>query len=153
HTRAPSPTAGSAASMTACFLSSTPRPPISTLSLHDALPICRFIADIREIWFMQSRFERVNARAIWRMLEQPRFRAAVDFLQLRAEAHEVDSVMAQWWMDLANAAPEDRIPMVEAYQAAQRGERPASAVKKRRRRRPRRKPGSSGENIPQPSNE
>src|SRR5690606_38812817 len=100
----------------------------------------RFIADIREIWFMQSRFDRVNPRAIWRMMEQPRFRAAVDFLQLRAEAREVDSVMAQWWMDLANASPEDRIPMVDAYQAANRGERAAGGVRKRRRRKPRRKP-------------
>ncbi|HLT98804.1 MAG TPA: polynucleotide adenylyltransferase PcnB [Burkholderiaceae bacterium] len=113
----------------------------------------RFIADIREIWFMQARFERVNPRAVWRMLEQPRFRAAVDFLQLRAEAREVDSVMAQWWMDLANASPEDRIPMVEAYQAAQRGERAAGAVKKRRRRRPRRKPGSAGESTPNATSE
>src|SRR5690606_6017347 len=103
----------------------------------------RFIADIREIWFMQARFERVNARAIWRMIEQPRFRAAVDFLQLRAEAREVDSVMAQWWMDLANASPEDRLPMVEAYQAPNRSEKAAGGVRKRRRRRPRRKPDSA----------
>ena len=98
----------------------------------------RFIADIREIWFMQARFERVNAKAIWRMMEQPRFRAAVDFLQLRAEAREVDSVMAQWWMDLANAEPDERVPMIEAYQASQRDRAPA--VRKRRRRKPRRKP-------------
>lgn len=100
----------------------------------------RFIADIREIWFMQARFERVNARAIWRMMDQPRFRAAVDFLQLRAEAREVDSVMAQWWMDLANAGPDERGPMIEAYQATQRGQRPAGGTRKRRRRRPHRKP-------------
>lgn len=102
----------------------------------------RFIADIREIWFMQARFERVNPKAIWRMLEQPRFRAAVDFLQLRAEAREVDSVMAQWWMDLANADPDERVPMIEAYQVSQRDRAPA--VRKRRRR-PRRKPaGNAG---------
>src|SRR3546814_10111799 len=46
----------------------------------------RFQADMREIWFMQARFERANAKSIWRMAEQPRFRAAVDFLQLRAES-------------------------------------------------------------------
>ena len=103
----------------------------------------RFIADIRDIWFMQARFERVNAKAIWRMIEQPRFRAAVDFLQLRAEAREVDSVMAQWWMDLANADPDERVPMIEAYQAAHRDRAPA--VRKRRRRRPRRKPNAKPE--------
>ncbi len=67
----------------------------------------RFQTDMREIWFMQTRFERVNNRAIWRMIEQPRFRAAVDFMQLRAEAKEVDSVLAQWWMDLADAGSDE----------------------------------------------
>lgn len=100
----------------------------------------RYVADIRDIWFMQARFERVNAKAIWRMIEQPRFRAAVDFLQLRAEAREVDSVMAQWWMDLADAAPEDRGPMIEARQGSQRDRAPA--IRKRRRRSPRRKPAA-----------
>ena len=70
-----------------------------------ALPIQRrYQTDMREIWFMQARFERVNNRAIWRLIEQPRFRAAVDFMQLRAEAKEVDSVEAQWWMDLADTS-------------------------------------------------
>src|SRR3546814_1801037 len=62
----------------------------------------RYQSDMRDIWFMQPRFERATAKTIWRMLDQPRFRASVDFLQLRAEAREVDSVRAQWWMDLAN---------------------------------------------------
>ncbi|MBB5213826.1 polynucleotide adenylyltransferase PcnB [Parapusillimonas granuli] len=95
----------------------------------------RFQSDMREIWFMQARFEHVSARAIWRMLEQPRFRAAVDFLQLRAEAKEVDSVQAQWWMDLANAEDAVRAEMIEAYQAAQRGKPPAG----KRRRSPRKR--------------
>lgn len=93
----------------------------------------RFQSDMREIWFMQPRFERVNNRAIWRMMEQGRFRAAVDFLQLRAEAKEVDSVMAQWWMDLANASEESRHQMIEDRSA------PRSAVANRRRRRPRKR--------------
>jgi len=96
----------------------------------------RFQADMREIWFMQARFEHANARAIWRMLEQPRFRASVDFLQLRAEAREVDSVQAQWWMDLANAEDGKRAEMIEAYQSQQRA-RPSGA---KRRRRPRKRP-------------
>ena len=100
----------------------------------------RFSSDMREIWFMQARFERINAKAIWRMIEQPRFRAAVDFLQLRAEAREVDSVQAQWWMDLANADHATRGEMIESYQAEHRGNRPAGA--KRRRRRPRKRPAT-----------
>jgi poly(A) polymerase len=96
----------------------------------------RFQADMREIWFMQARFERPNVKTIWRMLEQPRFRAAVDFLQLRAEAHEVDSVQAQWWMDLADADDSTRAEMIEAFQAENRGKSPTA----RRKRSPRRRP-------------
>jgi len=95
----------------------------------------RYQADMREIWFMQARFERVNTKAIWRMLEQPRFRAAVDFLQLRAEAREVDSVMAQWWMDLANADDAQRAEMIEAYQASSPS-KAATGKRRRGRRRP-----------------
>ncbi len=102
----------------------------------------RFQADMREIWFMQARFEHVNVRAIWRMTEQPRFRAAVDFLQLRAEAREVDSVQAQWWMDLANADDGKRAEMVDAYQTTQR---PRGTGSKRRRSRGRKRASSSGE--------
>src|SRR3546814_4807120 len=91
---------------------------------------------MREIWFMQARFERVNAKAIWRMIEQPRFRAAVDFLQLRAEAREVDSVQAQWWMDVANADHATRGEMIENHQIQQRGNRTAGT---KRRRRPRKR--------------
>jgi poly(A) polymerase len=73
----------------------------------------RFTSDMRDIWFMQPRFERRVPRMIHRLIEQPRFRAAVDFLQLRAAAHEFDSVLAQWWMDLANANDEKRHDMIE----------------------------------------
>jgi poly(A) polymerase len=73
----------------------------------------RFSADMREIWFMQPRFEKRLPKSIWRMFEQPRFRAAVDFLQLRAAAHQFDSVLAQWWMDLANADDDTRAEMLE----------------------------------------
>src|SRR3546814_2755706 len=73
----------------------------------------RYQSDMRDIWFMQPRFERATAKTIWRMLDQPRFRASVDFLQLRAEAREVDSVRAQWWMDLANADDATRAEMIE----------------------------------------
>ncbi|WP_442596251.1 polynucleotide adenylyltransferase PcnB [Parapusillimonas sp. JC17] len=90
----------------------------------------RFQADMREIWFMQARFDHVNARAIWRMLEQPRFRAAVDFLQLRAEAKEVDSVQAQWWMDLANSEDAVRAEMIESFQAEQRS-KPSTGKRRR----------------------
>lgn len=99
-----------------------------------AMPIQkRFQSDMREIWFTQTRFARVNNRAIWRMIEQPRFRAAVDFLQLRAAVKEVDSVDAQWWMDLADASPDKRAALIEERTPPKR-----SSPAKRTRRKPRR---------------
>lgn len=99
----------------------------------------RFSADMREIWFMQPRFERRAGKTIYRMLEQPRFRAACDFLQLRAAAGEFDSVLAQWWMDLANGDDITRAQMIDDASHAPRAK--DEEIAPRRRRRPRRKPG------------
>ncbi|MFC3337698.1 polynucleotide adenylyltransferase PcnB [Paracandidimonas soli] len=104
----------------------------------------RYVADMHDIWFMQPRFERANTRSIWRMLEQPRFRAAVDFLQLRAEAHEVDSVFAQWWMDLANAGDTERARLIEEREAENRGKPSSGARRRRTRRRGPRKAAAAG---------
>ncbi|WP_066457155.1 polynucleotide adenylyltransferase PcnB [Castellaniella caeni] len=95
----------------------------------------RHQADMREIWLMQARFERATVRSIWRLIEQPRFRAAVDFLQLRAEAREVDSVLAQWWMDLANSGDERRSQMIDTWQSGHAGARRTSGTSRKRRRR------------------
>ncbi|MER1965971.1 polynucleotide adenylyltransferase PcnB [Castellaniella sp. GW247-6E4] len=108
----------------------------------------RYQSDMREIWLIQARFERATVRSIWRLIEQPRFRAAVDFLQLRAEAREVDSVLAQWWMDLADSGDERRSQMIDAWQAGHSGARSAPASRRRRKRRPRTGEGA-GQSEPQ----
>lgn len=106
----------------------------------------RYCSDMREIWFMQPRFERRNARAIHRLFEQPRFRAAVDFMQLRAASSEVDSVLAQWWMDLADGDEATRAEMLETLTRTPKSE---SEEGPRRRRRPRRrKPGGEPAEAP-----
>ena len=95
----------------------------------------RFSADMREIWFMQPRFDKRLPKSIWRMLEQPRFRAAVDFLQLRAAAGQFDSVLAQWWMDLANADDDSRATMLEDLSKLPResgGTAPRTRTRRRR---------------------
>jgi len=102
----------------------------------------RFSSDMREIWFMQPRFERRIGKTVYRMIEQPRFRASCDFLQLRAAAGQFDSVLAQWWMDLANANDEKRAEMIEEAAALPRpAGQPADPAK--RRRKPRRKPAAA----------
>jgi poly(A) polymerase len=52
---------------------------------------------MREVWMLQPRFERINGARPLRLLSHPRFRAAYDFLVLRAETGEADPQLAQWW--------------------------------------------------------
>lgn len=94
----------------------------------------RFSSDMREIWFMQPRFERRVGKTIYRMLEQPRFRAACDFLQLRAATGEFDSVLAQWWMDLANGSDSTRAHMLDELARKPRDANEPKSINKRRRR-------------------
>lgn len=95
----------------------------------------RHASDMREIWFMQPRFERRSAKTAFRMLGQPRFRAACDFLQLRAATGQVDSVLAQWWMDLANGDDELRDTMITDLANLPREAQASSAPRRRRRTR------------------
>jgi len=85
----------------------------------------RFEATIKEIWALQPRFEQRSGSRPFRLLEHPRFRAAYDFLLLRAEAGEAPAELAQWWTRFEAAAPDDRDAML----------RPDEAPKKRRRSR------------------
>jgi len=45
----------------------------------------RFSTVTREIWLMQYRLNRTKGRRAMRILSHPKFRAAYDFLLLRAE--------------------------------------------------------------------
>lgn len=104
----------------------------------------RHASDMREIWFMQPRFDRRVPRAIYRLFEQPRFRAGVEFLQLRAACSEFDSVTAQWWMDLADAGDSERAQMIE-----QLGDesQPKTAARRRRPRRRKAAAADSGSSM------
>ncbi len=90
----------------------------------------RFSLQMREIWNMQHRLEQRGKRTM-RLLEHPRFRAAYDFLLLRAESGEIDLALAQWWTQIQEVNEERRIEMAGAT---------GGDSKKRRRRRPRKRP-------------
>ena len=77
---------------------------------------------------LQPRFEARAGKRPYRLLELPRYRAAYDFLLLRAGSGEVAQELADWWTDFAAADGPTRESML----------RPEEAPKKRRR--PRRKP-------------
>jgi poly(A) polymerase len=111
----------------------------------------RFVADMREIWGLQPRFERRAGRSAHRLLEHLRFRAGYDFLLLRAAADEVPAELADWWTRFSLASPEEQDRLVEE---AARSPDSNGAPKKRRRRRSRKAGGRDGaergENTEQP---
>src|SRR5690606_4054706 len=57
----------------------------------------RFSAPMREIWQLQPRFEHRTAKRAYRLMAHPRFRAAYDFLVLRAGSGEADPELADFW--------------------------------------------------------
>ncbi|MFM8510942.1 MAG: hypothetical protein ACKOCU_11605 [Betaproteobacteria bacterium] len=74
---------------------------------------------------MQPRFERRSGSGPASLVEQPRFRAAFDFLRLRSDVDEVPSELAEWWEDYSLGSDEER----EALMAAVRPQPGARRVK------------------------
>ncbi|MBL8385446.1 MAG: polynucleotide adenylyltransferase PcnB [Burkholderiales bacterium] len=110
----------------------------------------RISADMREIWSLQPRFDRVRdgrgLRTAAKLLEHQRFRAAYDFMLLRAESGEIDRAIADWWTAFIDADDADRAAMLSARPpAAAAGADGAAAdgAPKRRRRRRRKSPGDA----------
>lgn len=64
----------------------------------------------RDIWLLQLRFiKRTKAP---RLVEEPLFRAALDFLVLRAKAGEPVQKLAQWWQTFAKSSQPTRRKML-----------------------------------------
>ncbi|HTR59275.1 MAG TPA: polynucleotide adenylyltransferase PcnB [Casimicrobiaceae bacterium] len=68
----------------------------------------RFEAAIKETWALQPRFEQRSGQRPFRLLEHPRFRAAYDFLRLRAESGEIAMELADWWERFQHASTDER---------------------------------------------
>ena len=79
----------------------------------------KLAADMREIWMMQPRFEKRVGSAPFGLAEQARFRAAFDFMRLRADAGEVEEVLADWWQEFSLANDNLRQDMVDQVREEQ----------------------------------
>jgi poly(A) polymerase len=90
----------------------------------------RYVADMREIWMMQPRFERRSGRAPYSLLTHLRLRAGYDFLALRGAAEEAPMELVTWWHDFMHADGEARARLLAATPAPKEG-----AGRRRRRRR------------------
>ena len=112
---------------------------VETLQDNDFAIPKRFSATMREIWFLQPRFESRAGQRPFRFVEQPRFRAAYDFFCLRADAGEVPRELQQWWDDFQNADTAERQQLVDDARSS--GGEAANPERKKRRRR--RKPSAA----------
>jgi poly(A) polymerase len=97
----------------------------------------RFSVPMREIWAMQSKFERRSGKQAYRLFEHPRFRAAYDFLLLRGETGEVDPELGVWWTRFQEVSIDEREGMTQAVAP------PAGEPGRKRSRRRRRRKGSA----------
>ena len=91
----------------------------------------RFSIPMRELLALQPRFHRREGRRALGFLAHPRFRAAYDFLLLRAEAGAEDPAIAKWWTEIQSLPPEQQRERV----GADGGGGPGSGPRRRRRRR------------------
>ena len=79
----------------------------------------KLAADMREIWMMQPRFDKRVGSAAFGLVEQPRFRAAFDFMRLRADVGEIDDLLADWWQEFSMADDTLRQDMVDQVREEQ----------------------------------
>ncbi|MEE8543979.1 MAG: polynucleotide adenylyltransferase PcnB, partial [Gammaproteobacteria bacterium] len=94
---------------------------VSEQQSHTAYPR-RFSVPMKEMLVMQRRLQNRRGMRALRLLTHKRFRAAYDFLLLRARCGEVDQELADWWTEVQTLSAADQ--------------RKAFAINQRRRRRP-----------------
>lgn len=93
----------------------------------------RFTAPMREMLALQPRFDVMTGQRGLKLLEHRRFRAAYDFMILRAEVGEIDGSVAEFWTNVQEQNTEQR------QQSFQLGTPGAPGSRKRRPRRRRNK--------------
>ena len=93
---------------------------------------------MREIWMMQPRFDKRSGATPYSLVEQARFRAAFDFMRLRADVGEIGEAIAEWWQEFSTADDMRRQDLLDQVRDEQH--------KKVRQRAPR----SGGTSAPRP---
>jgi len=68
---------------------------------------------IREVWGLQPKFNTITGSRPSRLVTHPRFRAAYDFLLLRAETGGADPELANWWTRFHLADEAEQLKMTQ----------------------------------------
>ena len=103
----------------------------------------RFTIAIEEIWAMQPRFAQRTRKRALRLLEYPRFRAAYDFLLLRADETPELAELAAWWTEAQQLGHEELGQRLAAVPATSQDESAPAKRKRPRRRRRKGKPAAA----------
>jgi poly(A) polymerase len=90
---------------------------------------------MRELLMLQPRFNRRSGVKSLSLLQHPRFRAAYDFLLLRAQVGVADPELAEWWTHIQTLPQEERVALIQARPHEPAAEGGAAAPGRRRRRR------------------
>ncbi len=72
----------------------------------------RFSVTICEIWKLQNRFQNKRGRKALNLMLHPRFRAAYDFMCLRARSGELDEEDCVWWTRIQTLSEQEQRKMV-----------------------------------------
>lgn len=72
----------------------------------------RIVQGARDIWLLQLRMTKRHGKRVQQLMEEPRFRAAFDFLELRAKSGEKVQELASWWKTYIEAEPQQRREML-----------------------------------------
>ncbi|RDX35305.1 polynucleotide adenylyltransferase PcnB [Kangiella sp. HD9-110m-PIT-SAG06] len=72
----------------------------------------RYSLVIRDIWALQVRLPQRHGKKVWSALNHPRFRAAYDFLMLRAESDPSLREIADWWTKFQDADKDSQRAML-----------------------------------------
>ncbi len=89
----------------------------------------RYTQVMREIWLLQFRLPKRTGHRAFNTLEHPRFRAAYDFLALRALAGDESIELADWWTQFQEVDANIQAEMVANLSLPT----PRKPVKKRKR--------------------
>jgi poly(A) polymerase len=80
----------------------------------------RFTQVMREIWLLQFRFDKRTGHRAFTLLEHPRFRAAYDFMALRALAGDESMALAHWWTNFQELTLDKQTEMVKQLTSQER---------------------------------
>ncbi len=72
----------------------------------------RFQVDMHDVWMLQARMEKRSGRAVFGVVKHPRFRAAYDFMMLRANLGHVDVELPTWWERFSLADEAEQLEML-----------------------------------------